>query len=333
MLATLMSGFENCSHEQIRAALPYLNAEEKSDLAEALEAKERDELDARCGLVKLERRGNTLMSDATVGCLYWLQNITLSEDDHWLAKKTAPKAPFPRKEYFRHVLGAMQFPVVYPSGLCQQLYIAKSREMMTSYLACGYVSWLCQWHPNLFCVLQSQQEAKAEELIRYTKILYDNQPEWMKEKHPLLRDNALVREYQNGSRIVGLPKGENQVRSLHPFLYLADEAAFLEEFRECVAAVQPVAKQIIAISTANPGPFGDVCSTHEVHSAPSFAPSPPRPDPIPPEETEPIKPELTHDELCQQILTRDPKKEAWARDRTPEAQQEKYEQWKRTQRD
>jgi hypothetical protein len=312
-----VSGFGSFSKERILGALKYLSEPEQRDLAAALEAQWHAELDARCGEVKVEAAGNCLVSDPSVGCLFWLQNLTLTEDDHWLAKKTAPKAPFPRKEYFRYVLGAMQFPVVYPSDLCQQLYIPKSREMMTSYLACGYVSWLCQWHPNLFCVLQSQQEAKAEELIRYTKILYDNQPKWMKEKHPVVRDNALVREYQNGSRIMGLPKGENQVRSLHPFLYLADEAAFLEEFRECVAAVQPVAKQIIAISTANPGPFGDVC-TREVYSAPSFAPSVPRPDPIPPEETESIKPEPTYDELCQQILTRDPQKEFFSKRRRGE---------------
>jgi hypothetical protein len=181
-------------------------------------------------------------------------------------------------------------------------------------LAMGYVAWLCQWHPNIFVVLQSQQEAKAEELIRYTRILYDNQLPWLKAKHPMVRDNALVREYANGSRILGLPKGQNQVRSLHPFLYVADEAAFLEEFRECVAAVQPVAKQIIAISTANPGPFGEACDASNSVFAPSGLPMVRRPDPesFPESEPQPEKkleqsPEQQLEELRQRIF-RDPHK-------------------------
>jgi hypothetical protein len=308
-----MSAFGGHSKEWILAVLPSLNEQEKRDLAEALEAKEHAELDVRCGKIKLEPVGHDgFMSDPSVGCLFWLQNLTMSNDEHWLSKGTAPKAPFPRKSYFNYALGAMQRPVIELSAYCQQLYIPKSREMMTSYLACGYVSWLCQWHPNMFCILQSQQQTKAEELIRYTKILYDNQVNWLKKKHPLRRDNALEREFENGSRILGLPKGENQVRGLHPFLYVADEAAFLEEFRECVAAVQPVAKQIIAISTANPGPFGDVCSTREVYSAPSSATSARRADPIPGEDSPPEVTEETHEEMCQRILNRDPQKEAWA---------------------
>jgi hypothetical protein len=320
-----VSGFGSYSKERILGALSYLSEPEQRDLAQALEAQWHAELDVRCGEVKVDEVGNCLVSDPSVGCLYWLQNLTLTEDEHWLAKKTAPKAPFPRRTYFNYVLGAMQRPVVYPSIHCQQLYIPKSREMMTSYLACGYVAWLCQWHPSIFCVLQSQQEAKAEELIRYTKIVYDNQPAWLKKLHPLVRDNALVREFENGSRILGLAKGQNQVRSLHPFLYLADEAAFLEEFRECVDAVSPVAKQIIAISTANPGPFGEAC-VREVYSAPSFAPSEPRPDPIPIEDERPeeVK-EETHDEMCQRILNRDPGKEAWAEYQNAERiKQEKF---------
>ena len=77
----------------------------------------------------------------------------------------------------------------------------------------------------------------------------------------LVKDNALERVWKNGSRVLGIPKGEDQIRVHHPHGVLFDEAAFLPEFMECVAAVQPVAKQIIAISTGNPGPFADACSS------------------------------------------------------------------------
>ena len=37
-----------------------------------------------------------------------------------------------------------------------------------------------------------------------------------------------------------------------------DEAAFLPEAQQCYDTVQPVAKQIIAVSSAEPGWFGDM---------------------------------------------------------------------------
>ena len=158
-----VSEFGSYSKERILGALQYLTKPEKRDLAQALEAEWHNELDARCAEIKVEQHGPNLVADPSSGCLFWLQNLTLTEDEHWLAKRTAPKAPFPRKTYFNHVLGAMQRPLVEHSIHCQQLYIPKSREMMTSYLAMGYVAWLCQWHPNIFVVLQSQQDAKAED--------------------------------------------------------------------------------------------------------------------------------------------------------------------------
>lgn len=231
------------------------------------EEQEHDKLDARCGEVNLREVAgcpNCFEADDTTGCLFWLQNLTMTEDAHWLAKGTPAKAPFPKKDYFRYVLGTMQRPLAYPSPQCQSLYIPKTREMMTSWLACGYIAWLCQWRPGIFFVLQTEKEDKAVELVHYTKILWDNQEEFLKVRHPLVTDNTLERIWKNGSRVLGVPKGENQIRVHHPFGYLADEAAYLPEFELCINAVLPVAKQIIAVSSAAPGPFADLCDLAEV---------------------------------------------------------------------
>lgn len=32
----------------------------------------------------------------------------------------------------------------------KRLFIIKSREMMTSWLACGYIAWMVEWHPHMF---------------------------------------------------------------------------------------------------------------------------------------------------------------------------------------
>src|SRR5262249_22588548 len=142
--------------------------------------------------------------------------------------------------------------------------IPKSRQMLTSYSVCALVAWMCQWNPGIFWVIQTAKEDKALELIRYMRILYDNQPDWMKERHPMASDNKLERVWKNGSRVLGVPKGEDQIRVHHPHGWFADEAAFLPEFSECVAAVQPVSRQIIAVSTGNPGPFADACDMQGV---------------------------------------------------------------------
>jgi len=46
----------------------------------------------------------------------------------------------------------------------------------------------------------------------------------------------------------------------HPTLYVMHEAAFMPEAQSCYNAVQPVAKQIITISSAAPGWFADECT-------------------------------------------------------------------------
>ena len=46
----------------------------------------------------------------------------------------------------------------------------------------------------------------------------------------LVKDNALERVWKNGSRVLGIPKGEDQIRVHHPHGVLFDEAAFLPEF-------------------------------------------------------------------------------------------------------
>src|SRR5438270_752102 len=81
------------------------------------------------------------------------------------------------------------------------------------------------------------------------------------EAGPLVRVTKYTTElsYGNGSRIIGVPKGENQVRLYHPYGYVSDESAFQPEFRECFNAVRPVAKQIIAVSSDEMGPFHDWC--------------------------------------------------------------------------
>ena len=70
---------------------------------------------------------------------------------------------------------------------------------------------------------------------------------------------ATMISWANGSTLRGIPQGADQIRMFHPTLYLVDEAAFIDDFEQSYGAAEAVASQIIAISSAAPSYFGDVC--------------------------------------------------------------------------
>lgn len=181
------------------------------------------------------------------GPLLWLTQHTMTEDQHWLSKGTEPVSPFPAWSYFVPAMKAM---------LTQDtLFIPKSREMMTSWLVCGYIAWMTQWLPHIFWIMQTEKEDKATQLINYCRILFNRQPDWMKERNPVVVDNSVEMKRKNGSHILAVPQGENQVRLFHPYGFAMDEAAFLPEAEQSFNAVRPVCKQIIAVSSDGMGWF------------------------------------------------------------------------------
>jgi hypothetical protein len=221
------------SKEERRVIRQHLTKQEQQEVANILDWNE---------IIKKE-------ASFEAGPLYWLTKFTQTEDEHWAKKGTQPIAPFPAKDYFIPVLAAMlQEPT---------LFIIKSREMMTSWLACGYVTWMCMTLPQMFWLMQTEKEDKVAQLIKYCRILYHYSPQWMQEKNPLVVDNIVELKWQWGGHILGVPKGENQVRVYHPHGYLQDESAFLPEAEQCFNAVRPVTKQIIAISSDAPGWYHD----------------------------------------------------------------------------
>jgi hypothetical protein len=237
--------------------LSRLEHEDLASLDELIKQERYDERDARCSLAEVDEKG--WASDKN-GPIFWLQKLTKTIDDHAIAKGTPGKAPFPRKSYFRPLMGELLYPVMHPSPDCFTTLFPKSREMMTSWAICGYIGWLCQWRPGTLAVVQTLKETKAQELIRYVAVLTENQEPFLQERHRVTRSVALEIEWANGSRMFGIPGGENQVRMFHPFLAVFDEMAFMEDAEACYNAVKPVAKQIIGVSSAHPGWMGDMCS-------------------------------------------------------------------------
>ena len=194
------------------------------------------------------------MGTAVFDPLVWLQQYTCTKDSHWKeAGAGTPYRPFPDKPYFRFVLDEIHRNKV--------LLIEKSRDMMLSWLCVGYFTHAAITTERREVLFQSQKEDKAAELIDYARILYEQQPQALKQRSPLAKplrsQSSLKLEFANGSRLVGIPEGADQIRSYHPWGLLMDEAAFQPEAGEAYDAAVPVCEKIVVVSSAGPGWFAD----------------------------------------------------------------------------
>lgn len=190
--------------------------------------------------------------------LYWLRNHTLTENEQWKKegkefRQSFPYVPYPgySKDYFDVLFGYFATE--------DRLFVPKTRDMMTSWSAVGWGTHECQWH-RATTVVQTESEDKAKKLVKYANILWDNQPQWMKDRHPISATSQLSITWADGGEFFGIPCGETKIRIHHPTIYIMDEAAFLPAAQQLYDAAHPVAGQIIAISSAGPGWFGNQCS-------------------------------------------------------------------------
>lgn len=233
-----LSALQSLSPKQLACLSPA----KRSELAARLEQANRNNVNELCGRNE---------SSDLCGPLYWGQRWTATENPKWEIQGLSFKAPFPRKAYFLPLFAAFFRE--------RRLFIPKTREMLTSWCAMLYATHQAQWHKKEV-IVQTQAEQKAYKLIDYVRQLYQNQPDWLREKHPLKVDTLSEKAWESGGRVLAIPKGENQIRLYHPTIYIMDEAAFLSEAQQCYDAASPVASQIIGISSAGPGWFGDECS-------------------------------------------------------------------------
>jgi hypothetical protein len=231
-LAELDRQIERISPEDLLALEP----EDAAELDHTLK-------DARCA----ER-----IASFDAGPFYWLTNLTQTENPQFEAQGLQFKMSFPRKPYF---------PVLFDAFLARHptLFIPKSRTMMTSWAACGFATWAAQWWREE-TVIQTMSEDKCAHLIDYCRQLWDNQADWLKKRHPLVRRSSFAIAWEGGGEVASIPSGADKIRAFHPTTYIMDEAAFLPEGEEALAAVRPTGARIIAISTARAGFFGDICS-------------------------------------------------------------------------
>jgi len=192
--------------------------------------------------------------------LIWLQKHTQTKDSHWReAKAPSPYRPFPEKLYFGALVeGFLKEPV---------LFLEKSRDMMISWLFVGLFTHAAMTNPGIEVLFQSQKEEKALELVGYAKTLYKRQSSELREVFPLKpgKPGSGALEFANGSRIIGIPGGGEQIRSYHPWALFQDEAAFMPEAGEAYDHAVPVCEKIVVVSSAGPGWFSEQCQSANDH--------------------------------------------------------------------
>ena len=148
----------------------------------------------------------------------------------------------------------------------QCVVIAKSRQMLMSWIACVFCSWWARFKSNQAVAWQTQKWEDACEKVAMAGVSGDtggymgriqfieyNLPGWLKQ--PIRATEGRI-TYSNGSVIEALAGGADKIRGKVASVIVEDEFAFQPEARGVYTAVAPLiqkATKFIAISTPNGG--------------------------------------------------------------------------------
>lgn len=143
------------------------------------------------------------------------------------------------------------------------VFIEKSRDMMVTWLIVTLYTWDTLFHKNRENIFQSDDSAKALDLVERSFFIWENQPSFLREIQPATKSHGstragILRVSGLNSVIYGFPAGPDQIRQFHPSGVFQDEAAFQIEAEAAFTAVKPAIQaggRFTAVSSANPGWF------------------------------------------------------------------------------
>jgi len=191
---------------------------------------------------------------------YWLSKGTKTIDRQNLED---PMRPFPDRPYFSPIFQFLNDRRINRGNKTSRVGFFKSRTMMTSWLVSGYIAHLGFNNAAVQVLIQSEDEARAVEIIDNIKILWINSSDALKTRWKVRKDpdsqpyNRF--ELENKSTFISIAGGANKIRSYHPTIYFADEAAFMDDLEDCISnAAATRCHQIILVSTAYPGYMADL---------------------------------------------------------------------------
>lgn len=185
-----------------------------------------------------------------------------TKDEH---DEDYPVKPFPDKPHIAYLLD------MFHEKLQSIYFIAKSRQIMLTWLCCAFALYLAKSVPHRLIFLQSKKEEDAANLVfnggrtgknwdaARISFIERHLPWWLQDEGIEPAYGKLL--FPNGSKIWGIPEGADMIRSYTPSLVISDEACFQPEFSAAYTAMLPISKQggmLIAVSSANPGAFADI---------------------------------------------------------------------------
>lgn len=208
-------------------------------------------------------------------CLYWLTRCTRTLDEQAAQAGLEPYRPFPDRPYFRPLIDLLnREPIV---------MLEKSRTMMASWLLAGWCAHMAFTTPGTRIVFQSRDEERSLKLVQYVRTLWEQSSPRLRQLWPLAKPLARQRydglDVANGSSLVGIVGSPDKIRSEHPTVYVADEAAFMPEFEACWAAASATrAPHLVALSSVQPSAFCDLVAGAEACDWPGVSSRPERRD-------------------------------------------------------
>lgn len=181
---------------------------------------------------------------------YFLFKYVLTKDEK---SPLDPVKRVPEKEYLRYLAREFQH------GPDVQ-YVAKSRQLMVSWLLCAQAVWKILFQPHALVCFQSKKLEDAARMIFDTtpnvarcSFIISNLPDWLRicisvrdgERVPIpVGPDQKIYSYgsiklPNGSICEALAQGPAQVEGRVPTLYIGDEASLQDEWRAAQSAVIP----------------------------------------------------------------------------------------------
>jgi hypothetical protein len=221
--------------------------DEQERRIERLEEAERKAATAK----ELQLAAHSRVQEAVRDTFVWVTRYTRTYNEHWVDEgRPSPEEPFPPHPYFKDVFDIFDLERV--------TWIEKSRDLMVSWACVAYLTLNAMKVPRRGVLFQTQTHDKARQLVRYAKQLYRSQPQWLQNAYPPTKpvdqQADLELNFMNGSSVVGIPGGADQIRSYHPWgISTTNRASSRKAVSVTTRPLAAIRGKIIFNSSAGPG--------------------------------------------------------------------------------
>jgi len=188
---------------------------------------------------------------------HWARTLNVHDTEN-------PIAPFPDKDYLEFIANKWLNTKL--------LAVPKSRQMMMSWIFTSLYLWDTQFHRGRLTFFQSKKADDANDLVKRAKLVWDNEPKFLKRFYLDGKMFELKCNPQNGgqhvynsmtfpqinSEIRGIPEGGDVIRMHTASGILSDESAFQPAAQAAYTAAKPTISgkgRMTMVSTPEDGTF------------------------------------------------------------------------------